>query len=91
MHANSAADVPARFAALGALAGLPTAAVTSLMSSAVGLVVQLRRDHDGRRQVAEIGALRRVGDELAVSMLWTAEVGDRLGALREYLSADGVQ
>ena len=43
LHANSAADVPARFAALGALAGLPAPAVTSLVASAIDVVVHLRR------------------------------------------------
>ena len=60
LHANSAADVPARFAALGALAGLPSPAVTSLVASAVDLVVHLRRRSGGRRIVGEIGMLSRV-------------------------------
>ena len=75
LHANSAADVPARFAALGALAGLPSAAVTSLVASAIDLVVHLRRGDGGRREVAEIALLERVGDELAVTSAWTAGAG----------------
>src|SRR5262249_38317140 len=47
LHANSAGDVPARFTALGALAGLPAAAVTSLVASAIDVVVHLRRGRDG--------------------------------------------
>ena len=73
MHANSAADVPARFAALGALAGLPAAAVTSLVASAIDVVVHLRRGRGGRREVAEIALLERVGDELAVRSAWTVD------------------
>ena len=71
LHANSAADVPARFAALGALAGLPSAAVTSLVASAIDVVVHLHRGRDGRRVVAEIGLLDRGGDELSVCSVWT--------------------
>lgn len=82
MHANSAADVPARFAALGALAGLPGAAVTSLVASAVDLVVHLRRGRDGMRVVSEIGLLDRVGDELSVEAAWTASGGDGPAARR---------
>lgn len=82
LHANSAADVPARFAALGALAGLPSPAVTSLVASAVDLVVHLRRCRDGRRAVAEIGLLARAGDGLAVSSAWSAASGDGPAAER---------
>lgn len=91
MHANSAADVPARFAALGALAGLPSAAVTSLVSSAIDLVVHLRRGRDGVRRVAEIALLRRSGDALQVVSAWTpAGDGPAAGELRELVAARGV-
>ena len=76
LHANSAADVPARFAALGALAGLPAPAVTSLVASALRVVVQLRRGAGGRREVAEIALLARAGDELTVRSAWSAPAGD---------------
>ena len=82
LHANSAADVPARFTALGALAGLPAAAVTSLVASAVDLVVHLRRGRDGRRAVAELGLLDRSGDDLVVEPVWSAADGERSGAER---------
>ena len=85
MHANSAADVPARFAALGALAGLPSPSVTSLVASAIDLVVHLRRARDGRREVGEVGALRRVGNDLQGAVLWTAQRPDELGAIRSFL------
>ena len=75
LHANSASDVPARFAALGALAGLPAAAVTSLVASAVEVVVHLRRGTGGIRHVAEIGVLSRLGSELVVSPAWSATAG----------------
>jgi pilus assembly protein CpaF len=75
LHANSAADVPARFTALGALAGLAAGAVASLVGSAVDVVVHLRRGRDGRRAVCEIGVLGRVGDEIRVEPAWTAAGG----------------
>jgi pilus assembly protein CpaF len=85
LHANSAADVPARFAALGALAGLPAPAVTSLVASAVDLVVHLRRGPDGVRGVAEIGLLRRAGDAVHVASVWDRRTGD--GPARDDLRA----
>jgi pilus assembly protein CpaF len=75
LHANSARDVPARFAALGGLGGLPSAAVTPLVSSAVDVVVHLRRGRDGRRLVDEVGLLDRVGDELSVALVWSMRAG----------------
>ena len=82
LHANSAADVPARFTALGALAGLPADAVASLVGSAVDVVVHLRRGRDGRRSVSEIGLLGRVGNELRVEPAWTVRDGDASGVAR---------
>ncbi len=80
VHANSAADVPARFAALGALAGLPSPAVTSLVASAVDLVVHLRRGPGGRRLVGEIGLLSRAGADLVVRSCWSADAGAGVAA-----------
>jgi pilus assembly protein CpaF len=82
LHANSAADVPARFAALGALAGLPGPAVTSLVASAVDVVVHLRRGRDARRTVAEIGLVTRAGDEVVVEPAWSAAGGEQPAAAR---------
>lgn len=82
LHANSAADVPARFAALGALAGLPSPAVTSLVASAVDVIVHLRRGRDGVRRVGELALLERAGDDLVVEPVWTAEAGVGAGAAR---------
>ena len=76
LHANSAADGPARFAALAALAGLPAAAVTSLVASALRVVVHLRRGAGGRREVAEVGLLARERDELVVRSAWSARTGN---------------
>jgi pilus assembly protein CpaF len=87
LHANSAGDVPARFTALGALAGLPAEAVASLVASAVDVVIHLRRSRDGRRTVSEVGLLERVGDDLRVQPAWTAAdgAGPAAGRLQELL------
>lgn len=80
LHANSAADVPSRLTALGALAGLPAAAVASLAASAIDVVVHLRRQRDGRRAVVEIGLLGRAGAELVVECAWSAAGGEQPAA-----------
>lgn len=57
VHANSAADVPARLEALGALGGLDRAALCAQTASALRLVLHLERTPQGRRltEVALIG------------------------------------
>lgn len=74
LHANSAADVPARLVALGALAGLSPDAVASIAGSAVDVVVALRRCREAR-VVDEIGVIERRGSELAVVTAWSAREG----------------
>ena len=54
LHANSAADVPARVEALALAAGLDRAAVHSQLGSGVAAVVHLHRGRDGLRRLAEI-------------------------------------
>ena len=51
LHANSAADVPARVEALALAAGLPRAAAHSQLASALDVVIHLGRGRDGRRRV----------------------------------------
>jgi pilus assembly protein CpaF len=63
LHANAAEDVPARFEALGALAGMDRRAVRSQLVSAVEVVVHLRRRASGRA-VDSLSVLREVGDRL---------------------------
>lgn len=66
LHANTAADVPARLEALAALAGLDRAAVAAQAASAVDAVLHVRRvrrgTDAGRRYLAEIGVVERTGD-----------------------------
>lgn len=60
LHANAAADVPARLEALACAAGLTRDAVHSQLAAALDVVVHLVRAPDGGpRRVAEIGLLRR--------------------------------
>jgi len=54
IHANSAADVPARLAALGVLAGMTTEAVALQGASALDVVIHVDRTAHGRI-VSEIG------------------------------------
>lgn len=75
LHANAAADVPARLYALGALGGLSPSAVTSQVASAFDVVVHLRRARTGLRGVAEIALLERRGDELVVVPVWSCDRG----------------
>jgi pilus assembly protein CpaF len=64
LHANSAADVPARVEALALAAGLGRAATHSQLSSGLGAVVHLRRARDGVRRVTEIAVPARDHDGL---------------------------
>jgi pilus assembly protein CpaF len=56
VHANAAADVPARFEAL---AGLPQAALHAQLAAALDVGVHLVRGRDGTRRVREISVLQR--------------------------------
>jgi pilus assembly protein CpaF len=80
LHANSAADVPARLEALGIAAGLIREAVHAQAASALDAVIHLVRRRDGSRQVAEIGVFKRGPDALRVVPL--VEVGGRRAAAR---------
>ncbi|WP_328480556.1 TadA family conjugal transfer-associated ATPase [Streptomyces sp. NBC_00377] len=59
VHANAAADVPARLEALGTAAGLDRAALHSQLAAALSVVLHLVRDSAGRRRIAEVHVLER--------------------------------
>ncbi|WP_114853561.1 TadA family conjugal transfer-associated ATPase [Brachybacterium sp. YJGR34] len=61
VHANTAADVPARLEALGALGGLDRGALAAQVASALEVVVHLGR-HEGVRALEEIALLDRDAD-----------------------------
>lgn len=84
VHANAPRDVPARFEALGALAGLSPEAVRTQLRSALRVVVHLERVA-GVRRVASIGLLEGDHHGLVVRSAWRAgqrdEAWDDLCAL----------
>jgi pilus assembly protein CpaF len=59
VHANSTADVPARFEALGVAAGLPREAVHSQLGAGIEAVVHVTRGVDGRRHVDQLAVVQR--------------------------------
>ncbi|MBW1597994.1 TadA family conjugal transfer-associated ATPase [Streptomyces sp. JJ38] len=76
VHANAAADVPARLEALGTTAGLDRAALHSQLAAALSLVVHLVRTRTGQRRLAEIHVLRRNADGLVHTVpaaLWAED------------------
>lgn len=84
VHANSAADVPARFEALGVAAGLPRDAVHSQMAAGLDLVIHLTRDSRGLRRVREIAVLvDRDGWVRAVPALTFGDAGPEGGPGQE--------
>lgn len=96
VHANSAADVPARLEALGLVAGLDRAAIHALTAAGLDVVIHLDRERHGRRVLGgvyilergvqgavTVPALRRVRGELV------SEPG--LGALRDRIAHAGVR
>ncbi|MCW2752785.1 MAG: TadA family conjugal transfer-associated ATPase [Marmoricola sp.] len=59
IHANSAADVPARIEALALAAGMGRDAALSQLTAAVDVVVHLHQPRRGGRRLREIGVLMR--------------------------------
>ena len=76
LHANAPADVPRRFDALGALAGMPRDAVQTQLSSAVQAVVQVERGVGGRR-VASLSVIRWTGTEVVCDLALDTVSGQR--------------
>ncbi|HEV7627620.1 MAG TPA: TadA family conjugal transfer-associated ATPase [Streptomyces sp.] len=68
LHANAAADVPARLEALGTTAGLDRAALHSQLAAALDVLVHLVRDRSGRRRIAEIHVLARDREGLVTTV-----------------------
>lgn len=64
VHANSAADLPARLEALAALGGMSREALHAQAASALRAVVHIRRWPDGHRGLAQVGVLLRGEDGL---------------------------
>ena len=81
LHANSAADVPARMEALALAAGLDRPAVHSQLASGVDAVVHLRRERDGVRRLAEVAVPSR--DAAGLVTMTPAITATPAGDLRE--------
>ena len=98
VHANSPGDVPARFEALGLMAGLDRDAVHALLGAGIDAAVHLQRDRSGQRRLSAIHALEldRSGRVQAVPALdidhATREPvpGPGISALGERISARGI-
>lgn len=76
VHANSAAEVPARLEALAGLGGLSRAALHSQLAAAVQVLLQVGRDRQGRRRLTEIAVLGRDRDGWVTSRTaWHVGVG----------------
>ncbi len=80
VHANGAAEVPARIEALGVLAGIGPQALHSQLAAAVHAVVHLRRDRSGVRRLVEVGVLERQGSVAVVLPAWRRDGGTCQGA-----------
>ncbi|MFV0128588.1 TadA family conjugal transfer-associated ATPase [Streptomyces sp. HMX112] len=68
VHANTAADVPARLEALGTAAGLDRAALHSQLAAGLSTVVHLVRDRGGPRRIDQVHVLDRDRDGLVVTV-----------------------
>lgn len=93
VHANSASDVPARLEALGLAAGLPRAAVHSLVAAGIDAVIHLQRNASGVRKVTGIHVLQSDPDRGLVqaipALTFTpdgAQEGPGLPALRRRIA-----
>jgi pilus assembly protein CpaF len=94
LHANTAADTPARLEALGLLSGVPRSAVHAQIAAALQVVVHMRRIATGR-VLDEIVVLRPSGPDHAVSAVtaWHRLGGVRPGAhvLADLMTQRGVR
>jgi pilus assembly protein CpaF len=94
LHANTAADVPARLEALGLLSGVPRAALHAQIAAALHVVVHMRRVPAGRR-LDEIVLLRPSLDDGTVRSVsaWHHLGGVRPGAvpLADLMTSRGVR
>jgi pilus assembly protein CpaF len=93
LHANAAADVPARLEALGMLGGLPRAALHAQVLAALQAVVHVRRSDRGR-VLESISVLLPAGDQRLATVVpaWRRDhgVGPAAAALGHLLTRRGV-
>jgi pilus assembly protein CpaF len=70
LHANSAAEVPARMEALASLGGISRDSLHSQLAAAIRVVFHLKRSPGGIRRLVEIGVLTRDASEVVVRTAW---------------------
>ncbi|PRY29426.1 TadA family conjugal transfer-associated ATPase [Pseudosporangium ferrugineum] len=94
LHANAAADVPARLEALGLLGGLPRAALHAQVLAALQVILQVRRIPRGR-VLDSIGVLLPTGEQRLTTVIpaWQRGRGTGPGAptLARLLAERGVR
>lgn len=93
LHANTAADVPARLEALGLLGGLPRAALHAQVVAALQVLLEVRRDVGGRALEAVCLLLPAGPERLAtVVAAWhrTHGLGPAASALARLLASRSV-
>ena len=73
LHANSIAEVPARFEALAALGGLDRAGLHAQLAAAIDVVIVVKRHPDGTRRLHQIGVLE--GQPVRAKVVWDADTG----------------
>ena len=93
LHANAAADVPARLEALGMLGGLPRAALHAQVLAALQVVLQVRRTDQGRI-LESVSLLLPAGEQRLATVVpaWRRErgAGPAAGALAQLIAGRGV-
>ena len=77
LHANSIAEVPARFEALAALGGLDRAGLHAQLAAAIDVVIVVKRHPDGTRRLHQIGVLE--GQPVRAKVVWDADAGPAEG------------
>src|SRR4051794_5271834 len=88
VHANRPEDVPARFEALAAVAGLSRATTHAQLVAGLQAVVHLRRRDGGLRVVDSLSVLQSVGGLAEVQVgLWLGPEGCRAGPAHAALEA----
>ena len=83
VHANSAASVPARLEALGAVGGLSRPALHAQAAAGLDAVVHVRRDRSGKRFVEQVAVLAARPDglvEAVPAVSWSSSGAETRGA-----------
>jgi pilus assembly protein CpaF len=91
VHANAAADVPARFEALGLLAGVSREALHAQLSAGLRVVLHLRRTGT-LRSLDEVCVLDGTGAAVRAVPAWRRDIGPApaAGVLARLLADRGV-